>query len=598
MTAPATASRTSRIVLIDDDPLIHSLVTAMLRPLGVQIASALSGAEGLALARHEAADLILLDNDMPGATGLDVLSQLKSDSAIASVPVIMQTGSENKQTLADCFAAGAVDFIRKPFSAAELRARVGSVLERQRMLAELTDAANSDKLTGLANRAVVTNRLGEAVRRALTDESYTFTVLFLDFDRFKLVNDTLGHDVGDELLRSIAGRLRNNVRATDTVARDVPGTTVARLGGDEFVVILSDVGTLELASVVTERLLSALGEPYQLGAHTVRSTVSIGMVFSSREYATADAMLRDADIAMYEAKARGRGCAVAFSPGMREAVRVRLETENDLRDAIGTSQMHLAYQPIVSLDDHAICGVEALARWTHPTRGTITPDTFIPIAEETRLILPLSDWILREACRTFMQWYVESPEKAPQYISVNLSRVQFSDPDLVPRTMSVLAALGMQPHQLQLEVTESQIMQHRRVALDTLAELRSLGVRLAMDDFGTGYSSLSCLQEFPLDVLKVDRSFVANAKRGRDFAALLHAVVTLADNLGLKVVAEGIEDEEQLVLLQALGCAYGQGYLIARPMPAEEIARMLGLPSAAHGASAPSAISRSAAVAA
>jgi EAL domain-containing protein (putative c-di-GMP-specific phosphodiesterase class I) len=341
------------------------------------------------------------------------------------------------------------------------------------------------------------------------------------------------------------------------------------------------VTTPDVATRIADRLLEVLREPYQLGTHTVRSTASIGMVYSSAGYDRADEMLRDADIAMYEAKARGKACHVAFSTGMREAVRARVETENDLREALGTNQLHLVYQPIISLDDRTVCGAEALARWTHPTRGNISPDTFIPIAEETRLILPLSEWILREACETFMHWRRTAPGRAPDHISVNLSRIQFSDPQLVERTMRVVHETGMQPHQLQLEVTESQIMQERTVALGLLADFRARGVRLAMDDFGTGHSSLSCLQEFPLDVLKVDRSFVSNAKRGRDYAALLHAVVTLADNLGLKVVAEGIEDTDQLVLLQALGCAYGQGYLLARPMSSDAFERFIGVAAAA-----------------
>lgn len=556
----------SRVVLIDDDPMIHTLVGAMLRATGATVASALTGAEGLIVARSAPVDLILLDHDMPDTNGLQVLAAIKADPALADVPVIMQTGSDNKQTLSDCFAAGVVDYIRKPFTAAELRARVNSVLDRQRMMAQLTSAARIDKLTGLANRTLFADRLADAVVRAHDDDQFIFTLLFLDFDHFKKVNDTLGHAVGDQLLSEIAMRLRANLRASDTIARDVSDTTVARLGGDEFVVLLADVNTEDRAAPVIERLMRALGAPYQLGAHLIRSTASIGMVFSADHYESGDAMLRDADIAMYEAKARGRGCCVPFAERMGEAIRARLGTENDLRDAIGTNQLYVVYQPIVSLEDRSIEGVESLVRWTHPTRGNITPDTFIPIAEETRLILPLSDFILRESCAAFMRWQRNDPRSAPRYISVNLSRVQFGDPLLVERTMQVVRDAGMRPEQLQLEVTESQIMQHREVAQDLLGQFRSRGVRLAMDDFGTGYSSLSCLQEFPLDVLKVDRAFVANATGGRAQAALLHAVVTLADNLGLRVVAEGIETEEQLVLLQALGCASGQGYLLARPM--------------------------------
>ena len=571
---PDTALQ-QHIVLIDDDPAIHALVGAMLKSMGTRLSWACGGEAGLALVREAHPDLILLDNEMPGASGLEVLQWLKEDPQLAALPVIMETGSESNKTLSACFAAGAIDYIRKPFTAAELRARVGSVLERQRMLGELISAARLDRLTGLTNRALLNDRLTHALAHVRADPSYGFTVMFLDFDRFKLINDSLGHDVGDMLLQSIAARLRSNVRSSDSTAREANGNTVARLGGDEFVVVLDGVTSSATATIIADRLLNVLKVPYQLGEHTVRSTASIGLVFSCAGYETPEEMLRDADIAMYEAKARGKGCHVSFTTGMRDAVRERIETENDLRDAIGTSQLFLVHQPIVSLENRRIVGAEALARWIHPTRGLISPSTFIPIAEETGLIVPLSDQFLREACQTFMHWQKTAGARAPLHISVNLSRAQLSDARLVERIMLVLEETGMKPSQLQLEVTESQIMQHRTMALGLLGELRAHGVRLAMDDFGTGYSSLSCLQEFPLDVLKVDRSFVVNAGRGRDFAALLHAVVTLADNLGLKVVAEGIETEEQLVLLQALGCAYGQGFLLAKPMSAEAMLERL-----------------------
>jgi diguanylate cyclase (GGDEF)-like protein len=572
MIAPTLApSFESRVVLIDDDPAIHALVAAMLKPMGASIVSAMSGEEGLDVLRQQTPDLVLLDNDMPGVRGIEVLARIKGDSAMSMVPVIMETGSESNSALSACFAAGAIDYIRKPFTSAELRARVGSVLERQRMVGELTTAARIDKLTGLANRALLTDRLARALERTVSERDYSFTLMFLDFDRFKLVNDSLGHDVGDLLLQSIAGRLRGNLRSTDSAQREAAGNTVARIGGDEFVVLLDGIGTPNIATVIADRLLGVLEAPYQLGEHLVRSSASIGIVHSGDGYTSADEMLRNADIAMYEAKATGKGRHVSFTESMRDAVRNRIEIETDLRNAIGTSQLYLAYQPIVDLDTHRVTAAEALVRWAHPTRGNIPPNDFIPIAEETGLILPMSDFILREACRTFMRWQTELGEHAPRRISVNLSRVQLTDASLVARTVAVLVECGMKPEQLLLEVTESQIMQQRAAALELLGALRAEGIGLAMDDFGTGHSSLSCLQEFALDVLKVDRSFVVNAGKGRDFAALLHAVVTLADNLGLKVVAEGIETEEQLVLLQALGCAFGQGYLLARPMSADAL---------------------------
>lgn len=570
----------ARVLLIDDDVDIHNLVGAMLRPLGVAIESAFDGTTGVAHALDHVPDLILLDQELPDATGVEVLRCIKSEPLLSGIPVVVVTGTERRDVLTACFAGGASDYIRKPFFGAELRARVQSALERQRMLAELGRAAHVDSLTGLPNRSLLHLRLQHAIDRAREHPERGFAVMFIDFDRFKLINDSLGHEVGDRLLVEISHRLRHNLRAHDCIARDTAGATVARLGGDEFVVILDDVPTPELATSVAERLLTVLEQPYELADHTVRSSASVGVVHSSGQYRVSDDMLRDADIAMYEAKARGKNCVAVFTPFMREAVHHRVRLENALREGIGSDQFFLVYQPIVSLEDRRVQSAEVLVRWQHPELGLISPAAFIPIAEETRLILPLADAVLRQACEQFVRWKRDMPALAPDYISVNLSRVQLADPGVADRTMAILRETGMPADWLQLEVTESQLMQHRAMALELLTTFKRYGIRLAMDDFGTGYSSLSCLQEYPFDVLKVDRALTENVSRGRGYSALLHAVMTLADNLGLDVVAEGIEQMEQLVLLQALGCPYGQGYLLARPLTASAFEAWLGDPTA------------------
>lgn len=561
----------ARVLVIDDDADIHALVVAMLRPLQATIVAAATGADGLAAARSSLPDLILLDHELPDGTGIDILHQLRGDPALAGIPVIVVTGSESRQVLTACFAAGAADYIRKPFFGAELRARVCSVIERQRMLAQLGRAAHIDTLTGLPNRALLHARLQAAIEHTTLDSTYAFALMFIDFDRFKIINDSLGHDVGDLLLTEIASRLRHNLRVSDSITRDTVGSTVARLGGDEFVIVLDDVASAEVAGKVADRLLTVLEQPYFLKSHTVRSSASIGIVHSSAGYDQADDMLRDADIAMYEAKSRGKARHALFTTSMRDAVRHRLDIENSLRDAITGKELFLAYQPIISLEDRKLESVEALVRWRHPVHGMIPPSDFIPVAEETRLILPMSDLVLREACRQFMVWHRAGSDFAPSYISVNLSRIQLGDPDLVARTMGILRETGIAPHQVQLEVTESQLMQNRVMAGDLLAALKAEGIRLAMDDFGSGYSSLSCLQEYPFDVLKIDRALTENVNLGRGYSALLHAVITLAENLGLHVVAEGIENIEQLALLQALGCPAGQGYYLARPMEPSQL---------------------------
>lgn len=559
------------VLVIDDDPDIHALIAAMLRPLQPTIVSAYDGATGIALARKHMPDVILLDQEMPDSTGVEILKTLAIDAALSTTPVIVVTGSESRSVLTACFSAGAADYLRKPFVGAELRARVSSVIERQRMLLQLGRAANFDRLTGLPNRSLLQERLHFAIERSQREPEYGFAVMFVDFDRFKLINDSLGHDIGDMLLSEIADRLRKNFRTNDSIARDASGTTVARLGGDEFVIILDDVGSTDAVTAVADRLLAVLERPYDLAGHKVRSSASIGIVHSDAGYVAADDMLRDADIAMYEAKSRGKACYVQFTTGMRDVVQRRMETETDLRDAVGTDQLFVVYQPIISLDNRLLEGVEVLLRWQHPTRGFIPPSEFIGIAEETRLILPISDTILRDACQQFADWQQRDPAHAPSYISVNLSRVQLADPNIVTRTLSILRETGVDPQQLQLEVTESQIMQNRTIAAELLASFKREGIRLAMDDFGTGHSSLSCLQEFPFDVLKIDRSLAENVSRANGYSALLHAVLTLAENLDLHVVAEGVENIEQLVLLQALGCPAGQGYFLARPMEARAL---------------------------
>ena len=566
MTVPTTV-RGARVLVVDDDHDVHALVAAMLRPLGVTLEHVYDGPQALQRLRQASYDLLLLDHDLPGRSGLDVLGDMRADLRLARVPVIMVTGSDSHAVLTACFAAGAQDYIRKPFFAAELRARASALIERQRLMLELVGAARRDRLTGLPNRAFLLEQLQRATREARRSAAGAFALMFLDFDRFKFVNDSLGHEVGDQLLREISIRLRDNLRAGDTVVVEDDGNTVARLGGDEFVILLPGVGDLVAVAAVADRLIEVLEAPYQLGPHVVRSSASIGIACNRGQYESPDDMLRDADIAMYEAKARGKNCWVLFSDAMRAEVERRHRLEVELRRAIEQEGLAIAYQPIMSLEDRSVIGVEALVRWTHPTLGAVPPADFIPIAEETRLIQPLADWMLRRACRDFRRWRETLGTLAPRHLSVNLSRVQLGDPGLVERTLAAVRSAGLAPEDLQLEVTESQIMASRGVGVAQLQALRDAGFRLAMDDFGTGYSSLSCLQEFPLHVLKIDRAFVANLRRGRDFAALVHAVITLADNLGLEVVAEGIEDISQAVMLQDLGCPYGQGFLLATPMP-------------------------------
>ena len=443
------------------------------------------------------------------------------------------------------------------------------VSDRKSLEAQLQHRAFHDALTGLANRHLFRDRLDHAVTRAQRSPS-TFAVLFLDLDGFKIVNDTLGHQTGDELLKAVAARLRLAVRDMDTAAR---------LGGDEFAVLLEDLGDRSDAARVAQRILSQLHAPIEVGGSSVQIGASIGIVIADgdplRETAfdpvSTDVLLRNADIAMYTAKSSGKGRYEIFEPAMHAAVIDRLELEGDLRQALQQRQFELHYQPIVTLGDSRMIGVEALLRWHHPERGMISPGTFIPVAEETGLIVPIGSWVLKEAVRQIADWTRRYPESAPLALSVNVSARQLTHGDLSGDVRAALAASGLDPAQLVLEITESGLMQDIETTSTVLQAVKALGVRIAIDDFGTGYSSLSYLQHFPLDILKIDRTFVDGLVRGTQSPALVGAIIDLGRSLHLATVAEGIETDEQLSRFRELHCRYGQGFLFARPAPAAEI---------------------------
>lgn len=439
------------------------------------------------------------------------------------------------------------------------------ITDKKALLDQMQSLAFNDSLTQLPNRNKILDAIQETIDQG---DDCRYGLLFLDFDRFKLINDSLGHEMGDELLRQIAERLRANLRKTDEC---VP----ARLGGDEFVVLLKGLPDPTVPFIVAERLSKAFKQSYQLGGNTVHSTASIGVVSGSSEYRSANEVLRDADLAMYEAKSQGKGRCVAFDRTMRERAQDRLTLECDLRQGLAQDELVLEYQPIVSLESGELRGVESLVRWHHPEMGVVGPDRFIPIAEETGLIVEIGERVLEEACRQFREW-LESPGlDAPPCVHVNVSRLQMLLPDFAEIVGKLLDRYDIPTGCLHLEVTESTIMHDPTVIVRTLQELRDLGVCIDMDDFGTGYSSLSCLHEFPIDTLKIDRSFVNNDRHICDYTTLLQSIVTLAENLGLEVVAEGVETAEQLATLQALGCKLGQGYYFSKPLAPADLEKFL-----------------------
>jgi diguanylate cyclase (GGDEF)-like protein/PAS domain S-box-containing protein len=447
--------------------------------------------------------------------------------------------------------------------------------EQMQMQAMLRHAARTDGLTQLPNRAAVFDRVQQALQRAAGQPGFGYAVLFMDFDRFKQVNDTLGHAVGDELLRQIAQRLRSALRAGDTVGRSASHEhTAGRIGGDEFVVVLESVAGRDEACAVARRLLEALSEPYQIGPHVVHSTASIGIVTSEQAANDANTVMRDADTAMYEAKRNGRGRYAVFDPSMHERVARSLGLENDLRAALQRQELFVVYQPVVDFATPGTISVEALVRWQHPQRGPVSPAEFIPVAEESGLIVEIGAFVLATACHQFVAWQQALGERAPVSMAVNLSTVQLRQPGFVAAVRECLRDSGMTAAQLQLEVTESLAAQDE-LARERLRELKALGVGLSLDDFGTGYSSLACLHQLPVDTVKIDRSFVSHAETSEYHRALIEATIRVAQALGMSTVAEGIEHEGQARLLYEMHCARGQGFLYSKPLPAEALVAWL-----------------------
>ena len=465
---------------------------------------------------------------------------------------------------------------RDPFGKALLMAGVCLDVNAQKLLEEqLRQSVRTDGLTQMPNRAVVMERVNTALVRARREPGYCFAVLFMDFDRFKQVNDTLGHSVGDELLRQIAQRLEHSLRPGDAYTQSSDFSNMAaRLGGDEFVVVLDDIrGDLD-AELVAGRLLEVLAQPYLIGPHTVNSSVSIGIVTSTHSCDDVEAVLRDADIAMYEAKRTGRGRYVMFEASMHKRIRDDVALESDLRQALALEELFVVYQPLVHLDTGQVYGMEALVRWQHPVRGLVSPVEFIPVAEACGLITLIGHFVLQTACTQFAQLQEQLGHQAPPTVSVNLSRAQLREPGLASTVRDVLRANGMEAAQLQLEVTESLAAQDESIKT-RLHELKALGVSLALDDFGTGYSSLSCLHELPVDTVKIDRSFVSVAQSSDYHRVLIEATILVAEALGMGTVAEGIETTGQAEMMRKLRCHKGQGYLFSRPLALDALMQWL-----------------------
>ncbi len=425
--------------------------------------------------------------------------------------------------------------------------------------------AAHDLLTGLPNRSSFLKRLRRQLKRTRLGTDYLFALLLLDVDHFQAINERLGHQFGDQLLAAIAGRLKDCLR---------PGDMVARVGGNEFGIILDHLSQVADATPVAERIQKELTRPFQTQGQEVLTSVSIGITSSATPYEQPEDMLRDAETAVQRAKEQGRGRCEFFDRDLASRPTLLRRPETELRQALARNQFRVYYQPIISLGNWHISGFEALIRWNHPDQGPISPMQFIPLAEETGLIIPIGQWILREACRQLCQWQAEFPSNPPLSISVNLSGKQFAQPDLIEKISQILTDTGLAPDSLKLEITESAIIENPEAAADMLRQLKQLGIRISLDDFGTGYSSLSYLHRFPIDTLKIDRSFITQMELPQN-SEIVQTIVTLASNLGMDVIAEGVEKGEQIVQLTGMNCAYVQGYLFSKPLDSESVRELL-----------------------
>jgi diguanylate cyclase (GGDEF)-like protein len=594
-----------RLLIVDDIEDNRAVLARRFQRRGFVIAEASSGREALALAGAQAFDTVLLDVMMPEMDGLEVLRQLRDTQSASALPVIMVTARSQSDDVVEALSLGANDYITKPvdfnvalarvntqverkraehearLSAERLRlmnlelesrvsARTASLLaaneklaseiaEREKSQARNLYLARHDILTGLGNRLL----FGETLTRALAETAAgdeRVCVLFVDLDGFKAVNDALGHGIGDALLKQVAERLRAACGHPDGIAR---------LGGDEFAVMLRSRDGVGPATDLADRLIARLGEPAEIAGHRVHIGASIGIALEDTRCSLPEDLVKAADMAMYRAKADGRGVWRLYDPAMDACAQERRMLEVDLRNALNEGELALFYQPLVDLKTTRITGFEALMRWHHPTRGYVSPADFIPVAEDLGLIVPLGEWALRQACMEAVKW---PPEVK---IAVNLSPVQFLRGNLVPAVVGALAASGLAPRRLELEITESVMLDKTADNLDTLKQLRELGVRIAMDDFGTGYSSLSYLRSFPFDKIKIDQSFIRDIEHDAECRAIVAAIMALGTSFGMTITAEGVETQGQFDRLSDGGCVEVQGHLFSKPVPADAVAGLL-----------------------
>ena len=591
------------ILIVDDEPRNFDVIEAFLSEYGYELNYASSGQEALKSLEILEIDLILLDVMMPDMDGIEFCERIQAIPKLRPIPIIMVTALTAKKDLAQCLNAGAVDFISKPVHGLELRARVQSMLrmkqqydalqislDRQSILEtekrELLENRNSvleqqvsmrtaelkvasdmithnalhDALTDLPNRRLLLQRIELAIQRSHQSNSYDYAILFLDLDQFKVVNDSLGHIIGDQLLISISKKLKAHLENV---------YLVARFGGDEFVILLEYIANIDQVIEIAESILNDFQIPLILNGGEIFINVSIGIVLGNKNYHQATDLLRDADLTMYKAKAQGRNSYKIFNVKMHDQAIKRLTLETDLRNAIDRQELMVYYQPIIDiLNGDRLIGFEALVRWRHPIRGIVSPMDFVPVSEETGLIVVLDSWVFHEACQQLVKWQATFPALK---MSINLSAQNIHNPNLLTDIDRILAKTGLDGKSITLEITENILIADINQTIDLLSQIKVRNIQVSIDDFGTGYSSLNYIHRLPADYLKIDRSFVNQIQEASRNYQIVRTIIGLGNQIGLAIVAEGIETSEQLQILQDLGCQFGQGYLFSQPLSVQDI---------------------------
>jgi diguanylate cyclase (GGDEF)-like protein len=604
--ADSNANARPRLLIVDDISDNRAVLTRRFERRGFEVVEADSGFAAIELIDREPFDLVLLDVMMPGIDGIETLKRIRSQKSASALPVIMVTAKSESENIVDALELGANDYVTKPVDFAVALARVNTQISRKRAeqqvalaneklreanedlehrveerTGRLVDAnqklkveianreesqarsqylAYHDSLTGLGNRLLFKEQLEEALKD-VSITPHPLAVLFLDLDGFKAVNDTLGHSIGDLLLKSVAAKLRDLLQRTDRIAR---------LGGDEFAILQMSVPQPSSSIALADMIIEIVGQPCDIEGHDVTVGASVGIAVAHPGDMNTESFLKSADLAMYSAKSDGRGTYRMFDPEMDAIVQARRALERDMQTGLVQDGFKLFYQPLVNLQTKKVTAFEALMRWQHPERGLVPPSEFIPVAEEMGLIIQLGEWALRQACAEAMEW----PEGI--CVSVNLSPLQFSKGNLVSTVISALASSGLPATRLELEITESVLLEKSERNIAILNQLRDLGVRISMDDFGTGYSSIGYLRSFPFDKIKIDQTFVRDLLVDEGSLAIVRAIAGLGVSFGMVTTAEGVETEEQMRCLNLEGCIEVQGYLYSKPVPASEIVALLG----------------------